>query len=75
MPFNDSFMYDNDEYDFEFEDQGEEYNSQDSEQVPNAQLQSENAYYSAKANIPTDPLAAIKQFEELVILDDQKSEW
>ncbi|ORX58297.1 PCI-domain-containing protein [Hesseltinella vesiculosa] len=64
---DDDFMLESDDqdYDFDYED--------DEEEEPDVDL--ENKYYNAKARKETDPQAAIKEFQDVVDMEEEKGEW
>lgn len=65
---DDDFMADDDEYDFDFE-----YDEDDDNEEPDVDL--ENRYYNAKAQKEDNPKEAIREFQEVVNSEKEKSEW
>ncbi|KAI0520962.1 putative COP9 signalosome subunit 2 [Xylaria bambusicola] len=65
---DDDFMQESDEeqYDFEYEDDGEE---------DSADVDIENKYYNAKQMKDSDPDKAIEEFLEIPALESEKGEW
>ena len=63
--FDDDFMEDDEQYDFEYED--------DDEEEVDASL--ENLYYTAKSKKEDDQALAISEFEAVIAKEDPKSDW
>jgi COP9 signalosome complex subunit 2 len=65
---DDDFMLesDNEDYEFDYEDDGEE---------ESADVDIENRYYNAKQLKASDPEAAINEFLEVVKSEQEKGDW
>ncbi|OMJ27366.1 COP9 signalosome complex subunit 2 [Smittium culicis] len=68
MSDDDSFMYDDDDYGFEYEDDEDDV-QQDSI------ITIENMYYTAKAIKTTDPGSAVEQFKNVIQTELEQGEW
>lgn len=58
-------MSDDEDYGFEYSD--------DEEEGENVDI--ENQYYNAKNDVETDPAAALADFELVISMEKEKSEW